>query len=56
MAEVVQVNKITAAKCYSFLEHRFLETHELPMPIELKALYDMQKAHILVIRQQIAIH
>jgi dynein heavy chain, axonemal len=54
--EVVQVNKITAAKCYSFLDHRFLETNSLPRPIELKAFYNFQKNHFAAIKQQISIH
>ncbi|OMJ85003.1 hypothetical protein SteCoe_13780 [Stentor coeruleus] len=56
MPEVVQVNKITAAKCYSFLEYRFLEIEFPHMPMELNALYNVEKNHFMAIRQQIAIH
>ena len=56
MPEVVQVNKITAAKCYSFLEHRLLDTTSLSMPMELKSLYNVEKNHFMALRQQIAIH
>ncbi|CAG9332270.1 unnamed protein product [Blepharisma stoltei] len=53
---VVQVNKIMAAKCYSFQEHRFLETKNLLMPMELRNLYNAQRNHHQAIRQQISIH
>ena len=53
--EVVQVNKITAAKCYSFLEQRFLSTSSLNKAIKLKDLYKDLEAHFKAMWTEISI-
>ena len=56
VSEIVQVNKIMAAKCFSFQDHRFLDTINLTMPMELRALYNTQRNHHQATRQHIFIH
>ena len=56
VSEIAQVNKVMAAKCFSFQEHRFLETNSLVFPMTLKQLHDVQKNHHQATRQHILIH
>jgi hypothetical protein len=45
ITEVVQVNKILAAKSHSFHELKYLQTKGLEMPMELSTLYKNQINH-----------
>jgi dynein heavy chain len=56
LSSVVYVNKILAAKCYHFMEYRYLQTDQLKRPMELSTLYKAQSTHHAAMRQQISIH
>ena len=55
ISEVVQVNKIAAAKCYSFLEQRFLSIGSLTKAVKLKDLYKDLEGHFKTVWTEIAI-